>query len=277
MVPGLGPDSARPGSARHRQRPHRRPRRRRPMRHRRACGSMASTCRRSSMPGSTSIPMRPNNGLNFGQLFTDHANQATINQLLLTANKPLDPKNSDFQWGFKLQGMYGSDARYTQYLGELNNVAAGRSLSVRRGRSERPVPPAVPDRWRRRPEGRSVSDTARIRNDRSIDQSVLLALLHLPVRSAVQAHRRADDRSMSTTCWMSTAVWIPAPTRPLGPLGENNSAIGGIAGFNLTLMGGNLTILALTHIGPEQARPRVPSSPGRLQCRRLLALTTTTS
>ena len=38
-----------------------------------------------------------------------------------------------------------------------------------------------------------------------------------------------------------------------GPLGDNNSAIGGIGGFNLTLMGGNLTILALTHMGPEQA------------------------
>src|SRR4051812_30805072 len=70
-------------------------------------------------------PFRPNTGLNFGQLFTDHANQATLNQILLTANKPLDPKNSDFQWGFKLQGMYGSDARYTQYLGEFNNALPG--------------------------------------------------------------------------------------------------------------------------------------------------------
>src|ERR1700729_1778560 len=67
-------------------------------------------------------PMRPGNGLNFGQLFTDHANQATLNQLWLTANKPLDPKNPDVQWGFKLQFMYGSDARYTQYLGEFNNT-----------------------------------------------------------------------------------------------------------------------------------------------------------
>jgi hypothetical protein len=38
-----------------------------------------------------------------------------------------------------------------------------------------------------------------------------------------------------------------------GPLGENNSALGFLGGFNLTLMGGNLTILALTHDGPEQA------------------------
>ena len=72
--------------------------------------------------GIIANPYRPNTGLNFGQLFTDHANQVQMNQLLLTANKPLDPKNSDFQWGFKAQIMYGSDARYTQFLGELNRV-----------------------------------------------------------------------------------------------------------------------------------------------------------
>jgi hypothetical protein len=38
-----------------------------------------------------------------------------------------------------------------------------------------------------------------------------------------------------------------------GPLGDNNGAIGGVLGFNLTLMGGNLTILALTHMGPEDS------------------------
>ena len=37
-----------------------------------------------------------------------------------------------------------------------------------------------------------------------------------------------------------------------GPLGDNNDAVGGIGGFNLTFLDGNLTILALTHFGPEQ-------------------------
>src|SRR5690242_2257863 len=35
-------------------------------------------------------PSGPADGLNFGQLFTDHANQFQLNQILLTANKPLD-------------------------------------------------------------------------------------------------------------------------------------------------------------------------------------------
>jgi hypothetical protein len=38
-----------------------------------------------------------------------------------------------------------------------------------------------------------------------------------------------------------------------GVLGENNGALGGIGGVNLTLAGGKLVILALTHLGPEQA------------------------
>src|SRR6202035_5572483 len=59
---------------------------------------------------------------NFGQLSPNPPNQPMLNQLLLTANKPLDPKATGFDWGFKLQGMYGSDARYTQFLGELNRV-----------------------------------------------------------------------------------------------------------------------------------------------------------
>lgn len=55
--------------------------------------------------GMIANPFRPQTGLNWGQLFTDHANQAQLNQLLLTANKPLDAKNADYQWGFKVQFM----------------------------------------------------------------------------------------------------------------------------------------------------------------------------
>ena len=46
-----------------------------------------------------------------------------------------------------------------------------------------------------------------------------------------------------------------------GPLGENNSAIAFIGGVNLTLMDGNLTILALTHIGPENASRALVTRP----------------
>ena len=138
-------------------------------------------------------PYRPNNGLNFGQLFTDHANQAQLNQLLLTATKPLDPKDPGLQVGFKLQFMYGSDARYTQYLGVFNNVNPGDryqldmveanvlahlpyvtegGIDVKAGLFSTPL-------------GYETIDPA--------TKPVLLALLHLPVRASLQAYRRADN------------------------------------------------------------------------------------
>src|SRR5258708_30919113 len=55
---------------------------------------------------------------NFGQLFTDKANSAFLNQASLTVQRPLDPKATTYDFGFKFQAMYGSDARYTHFLGE---------------------------------------------------------------------------------------------------------------------------------------------------------------
>ncbi len=79
-----------------------------------------------SEAGVTFNPEAPSDGLNFGHLFTDRANQLVLNQLLLTAQRPLDPKDSGFQIGFDLQLLYGTDARYTHFLGELNYLTNSR-------------------------------------------------------------------------------------------------------------------------------------------------------
>src|SRR5207248_1278260 len=65
--------------------------------------------------GITFNPDSPKDKKNFGQLFTDLANRPILNQVLLTAEKAIDPA-TDYSVGFKLQGMYGSDARLTHYL-----------------------------------------------------------------------------------------------------------------------------------------------------------------
>jgi hypothetical protein len=197
-------------------------------------------------------PFRPSTGLNFGQLFTDHANQATLNQLLLTANKPLDPKNPDFQWGFKLQGMYGSDARYTQYLGVFNNALPG-------------------DRYQFDIVEANVLFHLPVLTTGGIDLKVGQYSTPLgfetidPSTNPFYSHSYIfqfglpfEHTGFLTTTHVNDVVDIYAgldtgTNTTFGPLGENNSAIGGIGGFNLTLMGGNLTILALTHLGPEQA------------------------
>ena len=200
--------------------------------------------------GITGNPSGPKN--NYGQLFTDKPNTFLLNQILLTANKPLDPKATGFDWGFKLQAMYGSDARYTQFLGELNRV---------------------------NPTDRNQLDVVEAN-----------ALFHLPVLFEGGVDVKAGQyptpigyetidpstnpfyshsyifnfgiplkhTGVLTTSHVSSLldVYLGVDTgvnTSFGPLGDNNGAVGFIGGVNLTMMDGNLTVLALSHIGPENA------------------------
>src|SRR4029079_16877651 len=72
----------------------------------------------SHVEGGTNVnPDSPDNNINFGQLFTDRANSFRMNQLMATAEKDLDPAATSLDWGFKLQGMYGTDSRFTHTFG----------------------------------------------------------------------------------------------------------------------------------------------------------------
>ncbi|HLY88469.1 MAG TPA: outer membrane beta-barrel protein [Acetobacteraceae bacterium] len=197
-------------------------------------------------------PSGPNDGLNFGRLFDDHANQVQLNQLLLTANKPLDPKDPGYQWGFKAQVMYGSDARYTQFLGELNRVDPNQryqldiveanilahlpwltsgGIDIKAGQYPTPIGYETID-----PSTNPFYSHSYIFNFAlPFKHTGLLAVTH--VNDMLDIYSDIDTGTNTT----------------FGPLGDNNGAIGGIGGFNLTLMGGKLTVLALTHFGPDQA------------------------
>lgn len=60
---------------------------------------------------------------NFGRLFDDRANELMLNQVVLTAEKALAPQPGQADWGFKVQGMFGSDARFIHSLGLLDNAS----------------------------------------------------------------------------------------------------------------------------------------------------------
>jgi hypothetical protein len=200
--------------------------------------------------GITGNPAAPKN--NFGQLFTDKPNTVLLNQLLLTANKPLDPKATGFDWGFKLQGMYGSDARYTQFLGELNRVNPedrnqldiveanvqfhlpvlfDGGVDLKAGQYSTPIGYETID-----PSTNPFYSHSYIFNfGIPLKHTGVLSISH--VNGLLDVYLGADT-GVNTT---------------FGPLGDNNGAIGFLTGANLTMMGGNLTVLALSHIGPENA------------------------
>ncbi len=196
-------------------------------------------------------PFRPNTGLNFGQTFTDHANQAQLNQVLLTAQKEIDKADTGFQWGFKLQFMYGSDARYTQFLGELNRVVPNEryqfdvveanlqfrlpvfagGLDLKAGQYTTPIGFETVDPS----TNLFYSHSYIFQFGLPVKHTGLLAVAHLS--DTLDLYGGIDTGSNTT----------------FGPLGDNNGAVSGIFGFGLTLLGGNLTVVALTHLGPENA------------------------
>src|SRR6201993_4400524 len=70
--------------------------------------------------GITGNPDSPIDNHNFGHLFTDRANEPLLNQVVITGERALDPNATGFDWGFKAQFMYGSDARYIHSLGMMD-------------------------------------------------------------------------------------------------------------------------------------------------------------
>jgi hypothetical protein len=189
---------------------------------------------------------------NFGQLFTDKPNTVLLNQILLTANKPLDPKATDFDWGFKLQGMYGSDARYTHFLGELDRVNP-------QDRNQFDIVEAnvlfhLPALFEGGIDVKAGQYSTPLGFE-TIDPSTNPFYSHSYIFSFGLPFKHTGVLTTSHVSPMLD-VYLGVDTgsnTTFGPLGENNSAAAFLGGVNLTLMDGALTVLALTHIGPENA------------------------
>jgi hypothetical protein len=73
--------------------------------------------------GITFNPDNPQSNQNFGRLFDDRANEPLLNQLVINLERALPPQPGAFDWGFKLQFMYGSDARFIHSLGLFDRTA----------------------------------------------------------------------------------------------------------------------------------------------------------
>lgn len=196
-------------------------------------------------------------GGNFGQLFTDKSNSAFLNQALLTVQRPLDPKATGYDFGFRVQAMYGSDARYTHFLGEFDQAISGRN---------------------------------------QIDLVEAHALVHLPWLTSGGIDVKigqmvtlegaeviyAPDNALYTHSYIfnfgipfkHTGIMTTTHVNPMLDVfagittgvnttfgnrfncfncGDNNGAAAFHGGFGLNLLGGALTISATTHIGPENS------------------------
>jgi outer membrane receptor protein involved in Fe transport len=77
--------------------------------------------------GATFNPASPDTGVNFGQLFTDKANQLVLNQFDLNVQRVADATPGGFDLGFAIDGLYGMDSQFTHFLGIGDQGSTGRN------------------------------------------------------------------------------------------------------------------------------------------------------
>ena len=192
-------------------------------------------------------------GYNFGQLYTDHANEPQLNQILLTITKPIDPKATGYAFGYTLQGLYGSDMRFNHFLGigdqfmgsqrdQLNVVqafvaahlpiftAGGVDLKVGLFTS---------------PQGFETLDPSTTPfYSRSYTYNYSVTFNHTGALSTTHINDTLD-LYLGVDTGNQTSIGYPG--------GDPNGQIAGFVGFGLNnLLDKKLTVLALSHIGPEQ-------------------------
>lgn len=207
--------------------------------------------------GITLNTLSPNNNRNFGQLFNDLSNRPVLNQLLGTISRDVDPKATSVDVGFKFQLMYGSDARITHTLGVFDQLIHNRyqldlveanvtaripqlfanGLDVKAGIFPTPLGVELID-----PRTNAFYSHSYIFNY-GVPYKHTGALATAHVSDTVDLYLGADTG-------VNTFVAYGA--------GDNNNRPGGIGGVGLNLLGGKLTVLALTHIGPENSKRNTP-------------------
>jgi hypothetical protein len=210
-------------------------------------------------------PSYPANGLNFGSLFTDRSNLLQLNQVLLTAARPIDPTSKDYDFGFKLQGMYGSDARYTHFLGELDYAIDSRyQIDVVEANVQAHLP------WFAgylsggidikagqfvSLEGTEVIDpTGNFFYSHSYMFNFGVPLKLTGVAAVAHVIPEIDIYAGFNTGNNTTVGWP----------GDNNAGVGFEGGIGLNLLGGNLTALLTTNIGPQN--PATPLGVATCNC-----------
>ncbi|GAC1346675.1 MAG: porin [Acetobacteraceae bacterium] len=207
--------------------------------------------------GYTVNPNAPDSHRNFGQLFNDSSNRPILNQVLGTISRDVDPKATSVDIGFKLQLMYGSDSRITHMLGVFDQLIHDRNqLDV----GEASITARIPQLFA---NGLDLKA--------GIYPTPMGVELIDPKTNAFYSHSYIFNYGLP---FKHTGVLATAHVSDLLDLylgvdtgtntfiaygaGDNNNRPGGTAGFGLNFDGGKLTVLALTHIGPEDSKRLVP-------------------
>ena len=214
--------------------------------------------------GATVNRASPINGNNFGQLTTDKSDQVLLNQAALTLNRDLDPKAEGFDWGFKVQGFYGSDARYTHFIGVFDHLTTDRDqfdlvesnvllhapvltdggVDVKAGAYSTPI-------------GYEVIQS----NLNPLYSHSYIFNFGIPLKNTGVVTTTHVNDTLDLIISTDTGINTTADRRGT----VNGHFLNGLAGFGLNnLADGKLTVLTLSHFGPAQAEIRKDQTGGEV-------------
>ena len=205
---------------------------------------------------------QPFNKVNWGHLYTDRANWPTFNGAFLTVQRPLNPAATGYDFGFKFQGAIGTDMRYNHYLGVLDYAIRDRTQI---GPIEAHVLAHLP--W--------VTPISEGGIDVKVGKFVTLngAELIYSKDNLFYSHSYMFNFGpflhtgvMATTHvkpWLDVYTGVTTGVNTsIGWPGDNNAAASFHGGLGFNLLDGKLSIVAVTHTGPENARQTDPLGVG---------------
>ena len=198
----------------------------------------------------------PFNKINFGHLETDRANWPQFNQAILNVERPLDKKAADLDFGLCLH----RNARHGRPLHPVpgtNRISHSRSHAAFDRRGESQDPSSNPDR-RAASTSMSANSSATTVSKSSHRRTIFSIRAPLVRISAPSSTRASCRSSMQRTGSIFTQALSPASTPSIGWPGDNNNSPSIHAGFGLNLLDGDLSILAITHSGPENPNVKDP-------------------
>ncbi len=208
--------------------------------------------------GSIAVnPANPANGVNFGQEFADRANRPLLNQVLGTIARPV-AGGPQVDVGFNLQGLFGTDARYSPTIGLFDRTFTGRYQFILTQANvvvHTPVltPGGVDFKLGLSPglmgyEG--LDPSTRPFYTLSYVTNYLLAFQTVGAIATVHVSPQLD-----------VIAGIDAGNEVLPGRSDNNGAAAGYLGVSLShLAGDRLTVLAMTRFGPENSRLVLPNA-----------------
>lgn len=202
--------------------------------------------------GVTFNPRETAGADNLGALFEDKANQVVLNQAMITAQRAIDPASAAFDFGFTLQGMFGTDARYTHGFNEADHLFRGRDQVDIVEASVSAHLPVLSDLFEHgvdvkigqfpSPMGAEVIDAT----GNYLYSHSYIFNFGVPYKNTGALATGHVNSILDLFAGLDTGVnaWV-------GSKGYNNDLVKGQFGFGLNLLEGNLTVLGFSHIGAE--------------------------